>query len=165
MDAFAKQNPIEISVRLWRGLQCIEGAMDQEGNIGFEVLEQLSEGDILRIPSFGRKSLNELKSIMADYRISGLQRTYKEFVPQISPKEQERRKNILKRNLEMFWHHSNGMKIKDIAALYSLSNGHVSIQLRKMWSKYISRFEDEKALRFSYIKEAKEIYEGIGTFQ
>jgi hypothetical protein len=164
MDAFAKQNPIEISVRLWMGLKWID-AIDEQGNIRFEILEQLSEGDILRIPNFGRKSLNELKAIMADYRISGLQRTYKEFVPQISPKEQERRKNILKRNLEIVWHRSNGMKVKDIAALYGLSVGHVSILTKYIWSKYVSRFEDEKELRFPYIKEAKEIYQSLGTFQ
>jgi hypothetical protein len=83
----------------------------------------------------------------------------------INPKEQERQRTILQRNLEMYWHRCNGMTLRELSTLYGISQSHAGIVTKNIWRYYVSRFDDERAIRFPRIKEAKEIYDKLGSFQ
>ena len=70
---------MNISVRLSNCLQQINGAINADRSLNMEILTSMSEGEMLRLPNFGRKSLNELKELLnsedqnLNYSVTNLQ--------------------------------------------------------------------------------------------
>lgn len=77
-----------MSVRLSNCLKQIDGAINTDRTLNMEILTSLSEGEMLRLPNFGRKSLNELKEILKlgeqnlNYDLTNLQN---KIVPDAKP--------------------------------------------------------------------------------
>lgn len=58
-----------ISVRLANCLKEIDGAITPDDTLNIEKLSAMSDGEFLRIPNFGRKSLNELRELLKLERV------------------------------------------------------------------------------------------------
>jgi hypothetical protein len=66
----ANETPIEVDDLSIRTANCLKN----EGIATYEKLARMSEAEVLRIPNFGRKSLNELKEALLARSQAGQQR-------------------------------------------------------------------------------------------
>lgn len=107
-----------VSVRLMNCLKEIDGAINPNKSLNIEKLRNMEDGEFLRIPNFGRKSLNELREII---KLEGLHPNLDGFI-YIKLSDLG---GLHERNVEIYNMRKTGLTLRAVAEKYNVTKERV----------------------------------------
>ena len=129
-----------VSVRLMNCLKEIDGAITSDDMLNLEKLSAMSDGEFLRIPNFGRKSLNELKELLKLERVH-LNPNDPLYITPFKPSKHH------ERNIEIYNMRKNGELLRVLGEKHGITRERVrQIFLKIQRIQKHSRYKIEGAL-------------------
>ena len=133
-----KIDELELSIRVMNGLK--------SNNINtIEDLVKLTEGEILRTPNFGRKSLNEVKEVLSGMNLK------------LGMTEEERKKDIPKKHPNL-WKEFNWDIIAKSQEAANRSLNRITTQHQYTYTQVDDYFAEHRKVMDFYEKALKELF-------
>tara|TARA_R100000458_G_C8032436_1_gene87351 strand:- start:48 stop:470 length:423 start_codon:yes stop_codon:yes gene_type:complete len=133
-----KIDELELSIRVMNGLK--------SNNINtIEDLVKLTEGEILRTPNFGRKSLNEVKEVLSCMNLK------------LGMTEEERKKDIPKKHPNL-WKEFNWDIIAKSQEAANRSLNRITTQHQYTYTQVDDYFAEHRKVMDFYEKALKELF-------
>mgnify|MGYP001342443176 FL=1 len=133
-----KIDELELSIRVMSGLKNNE--IDT-----IEDLVKLTEGEILRTPNFGRKSLNEVKEVLSNMNLK------------LGMTEEERKKDIPKKHPNL-WKEFNWDIIAKSQEAANRSLNRITTQHQYTYTQVDDYFAEHRKVMDFYEKALKELF-------
>ena len=133
-----KIDELELSIRVMNGLK-------SNGIDTIEDLVKLTEGEILRTPNFGRKSLNEVKEVLSGMNLK------------LGMTEEERKKDIPKKHPNL-WKEFNWDIIAKSQEAANRSLNRITTQHQYTYTQVDDYFAEHRKVMDFYEKALKELF-------